>query len=68
MTVADVEDEDEDEHNLLYVAVTRAKKQLILSPTLLDILQKAGVRNDVSLTCSTLSIIMRSAYTKLIMV
>ncbi|WAR27074.1 FBH1-like protein [Mya arenaria] len=33
----------EDEHNLLYVAVTRAKNALQMSPTLLTILKRAGV-------------------------
>ena len=32
-----------DERNLLYVAATRAKKQLIISETLLDVLHKAKV-------------------------
>jgi ATP-dependent exoDNAse (exonuclease V) beta subunit len=31
-----------DECNLLYVAITRAKKRLQMSPTLLSILQRAG--------------------------
>ncbi|XP_052779694.1 F-box DNA helicase 1-like [Mya arenaria] len=34
----------EDEHNLLYVAVTRAKNALQMSPTLLTILKRAGIR------------------------
>ena len=33
----------EDEANLLYVAVTRAKKRLILTPTLIKLLDVSGV-------------------------
>lgn len=33
----------QDELNLLYVAVTRAKKQLIMSPTLVGLLRRAKV-------------------------
>ena len=35
--------ENMDEANLLYVAVTRAKKRLILSPALLQLLDASGV-------------------------
>ena len=31
-----------DECNLLYVAITRAKKRLLMSPTLVTILKRAG--------------------------
>ncbi|WAR27025.1 FBH1-like protein [Mya arenaria] len=37
----------EDEHNLLYVAVTRAKNALQMSPTLLTILKRAGADGTV---------------------
>ena len=35
--------ENMDQANLLYVAVTRAKKRLILSPALLQLLDASGV-------------------------
>jgi len=39
-----------DERNLLYVAATRAKRQLIITPTLLDVLHRAGV--NINCCCS----------------
>lgn len=37
----------QDEHNLLYVAVTRAKHALQMSPTLVAVLRRAGVRTTL---------------------
>ena len=39
-----------DERNLLYVAATRAKRQLIITPTLLHVLHRAGV--NITCCCS----------------
>ena len=36
-------DPDQNSTNLLYVAVTRAKKHIVMSPTLLKVLQRAKV-------------------------
>ena len=36
--------ENADEANLLYVAVTRAKKRLVLTPALIQLLDLSGVR------------------------
>lgn len=32
-----------DEFNLLYVAVTRAKRSLLMTPTLVNLMKRAGV-------------------------
>ena len=37
----------DDEANLLYVAASRAKERLMLTPTLLNLLRNAGVRTLV---------------------
>ena len=33
----------DDEYNLLYVAITRAKRRLIITRTVLDLMERAGV-------------------------
>lgn len=46
------DDPTEDPINLLYVAITRARKQLVMSPTLLRVLKEA----KVSLLISTMQL------------
>lgn len=38
----------QEDRNLLYVAATRAKKQLTMSPLMLEILDQANVRLDIT--------------------
>ena len=38
---------EEDERNLAYVAMTRAKHHLVLSQAILDVLKKNGVRHCI---------------------
>ncbi|OWF35307.1 F-box only protein 18 [Mizuhopecten yessoensis] len=44
----------EDESNLLYVAVTRAKKALIMSPTLMKLIQRSGCSFEYPVLSTTL--------------
>ncbi|XP_061172285.1 F-box DNA helicase 1-like [Saccostrea echinata] len=44
-----------DEYNLLYVAVSRAKRSLLMTPTLVDLMKKAGERYEFPVLSSHLA-------------